>query len=419
MRRNLVLVAETYPFSGAAENTFIDPEIPHLVAAFETVIVAPERVDGSCHLNEPGVIVDDSLSAALQQPRLTLFVRGCLSSAFLGELLFRPWLLLHLMALWRLALFTARAHIASDWLRDMLARRGLHPDETVIYTFWLFHSAHGFAALKSVLPGLRVISRAHGADLYEARHVPAYIPFRGQTMAWVDAVYPDSDAGTAYLQSAWPAEAGRIATARLGTENPGWRTAASADGRLRIVSCSSMTPVKRVALLVEGIAELACRRPDLAIEWNHFGGGPLAEEVRSLAWRLLAGQVSWQLHGQVSVSAVMAWYRDHPVDVFVNVSASEGIPVSIMEAASCGIPVVATAVGGNREIVDETNGIVLAADPAPGDIATALEAIAGAPALREGSHALWRRRYAAGENFPVFACALRNDGAADRAGERP
>lgn len=418
MRRNLVLVAETYPLSGAAENTFIDPEIRHLAAAFEQVIVAPERLDGSGCLDEPGVTVDESLAAALNQSRVTLFLRACFNPVFLGELLAHPWILLHWMALWRLALFTSRARIAGEWLRDMLAQRGLRPDETVIYTFWLFQSAHGFAALKAVLPDLRVVSRAHGADLYEARHVPAYIPFRAQTMACIDAVYPDSDAGTAYLRSAWPAEAGRIATARLGTENPGWRTVASSDGRLRIVSCSSLTPVKRIDLLVEGITELARRRPELAIEWNHFGSGPLAEKVQRLACRLPASQVNWKLHGHVPTSAVLAWYRDKPVDVFINVSSSEGTPVSIMEATSCGIPVVATAVGGNCEIVDESNGITLAAEPTPAEIAAALAAVAGAPALREGSRALWRRRYAAGENFPAFARTLRDDEPANRAGNQ-
>lgn len=410
MRRNLILVAETYPFSGAAENTFIDPEIRHLTAAFDEVIVAPERVDGVGGLTEAGAVVDKSLAEALCQPRSVLFARGCLNVDFLSELLLRPWLLLHWVALWRLALFTARARIAGEWLRRLLVQRRLRPDETVIYTFWLFHSAHGFAALKTSIPDLRVVSRAHGADLYESRHMPAYIPFRPRTMAWVDAVYPDSDAGTAYLKAAWPAAAGRIATARLGTEAPGWRTEASADGRLRIVSCSSLTQVKRVSLIVESIAELAWRSPDRIIEWDHFGGGPLAEEVRSQAQRLPAGQVIWRLHGRVPVSTVMAWYRNHPVDVFVNVSSSEGTPVSIMEAASCGIPVVATSVGGNQEIVDGSNGVPLAPDPLPAEIAAAIETAAGLPTLREGSYALWQNRYAADTNFPAFALVLRDEG---------
>jgi colanic acid/amylovoran biosynthesis glycosyltransferase len=418
MRRNLILVAETYPFSGAAENTFIDPEIRHLTAVFDEVIVAPERIDGSGSLTEAGAVVDQSLAEALCQPGLVLFARGCLNVDFLSELLLRPWLLLHWVALWRLALFTARARIACEWLQKLLLRRKLHADETVIYTFWLVHSAYGFAALKASIPDLRVVSRAHGADLYESRHVPAYIPFRARTMAWVDAVYPDSDAGTTYLKAAWPA-AGQIATARLGTEAPGWRTEASADGRLRIVSCSSLTQVKRVSLIVESIAELARRKPDMVIEWNHFGDGPLAEHVRSQAKRLPAGKVIWRLNGRVPVSTVMAWYRDNPVDVFVNVSSSEGTPVSIMEAASCGIPIVATSVGGNQEIVDESNGVPLVPDPLPAEIAAAIEKAAGSPALREGSYTLWRRRYAADTNFPAFARILRDGESEVSVGEQP
>ena len=45
-----------------------------------------------------------------------------------------------------------------------------------------------------------------------------------------------------------------------------------------------------------------------------------------------------------------------PVDLFLTVSANEGIPVSIMEAQSFGIPVIATDVGGISEIVNNVNG---------------------------------------------------------------
>jgi glycosyltransferase involved in cell wall biosynthesis len=40
-------------------------------------------------------------------------------------------------------------------------------------------------------------------------------------------------------------------------------------------------------------------------------------------------------------------------DVFVNPSYSEGLPTSVMEAASIGLPIVATGVGGTREIIED------------------------------------------------------------------
>jgi glycosyltransferase involved in cell wall biosynthesis len=47
---------------------------------------------------------------------------------------------------------------------------------------------------------------------------------------------------------------------------------------------------------------------------------------------------------------VLPYYQG--ADIFVLPSLSEGLPLSLLEAMSCGLPVVATIVGGNAEIVD-------------------------------------------------------------------
>ena len=51
-------------------------------------------------------------------------------------------------------------------------------------------------------------------------------------------------------------------------------------------------------------------------------------------------------------------------DIFVNPSYSEGLPTSVMEAASIGLPIIATDVGGTREIIttDKTGILVKARD---------------------------------------------------------
>lgn len=48
--------------------------------------------------------------------------------------------------------------------------------------------------------------------------------------------------------------------------------------------------------------------------------------------------------------------------LFINLSSSEGVPVSIMEAFSFGIPVIATDVGGTSEIVNNSVGSLVDAD---------------------------------------------------------
>lgn len=67
--------------------------------------------------------------------------------------------------------------------------------------------------------------------------------------------------------------------------------------------------------------------------------------------------------GFVKNQEVLNWYKENPATVFVNLSASEGVPVAIMEAISMGLPVIATDVGGTREIVENgKNGYLLDKD---------------------------------------------------------
>lgn len=103
-------------------------------------------------------------------------------------------------------------------------------------------------------------------------------------------------------------------------------------------------------------------------------------------------------------------YIETAADVFVNVSSTEGTPVSIMEAISCGIPVIATAVGGNVEIVREKNGFLLSANPTPDEIADALLNVCDHREAwlkkRQGSREVWQERYNETTNFEAFAQKL-------------
>jgi glycosyltransferase involved in cell wall biosynthesis len=405
-----VLITDTFPFDGAVEHTFIEPSLPYLVQTFDHVIVAPERLAGRQRPLSQGVVLDQSLAKALERGRFGHLIRGFMSSDMVREIFGTPWLLFRWLTLARTALFISRARATSQWAERLVEQRGLQPESTVLCTFWMFHAAYGLGLLKRRLPRLHVVSQAHGADLYETRHSPPYIPCRRRTIALLDAIYPDSAEGVAYLKAHPASHNTPIEIARLGTPDPEVRCAPSRDSVLRVVSCSSLMPVKRVDLLVAGLAELARRRPDLRIDWRHFGDGEKRGLVETAA-KTLPPSVTWTIAGHVPVENIVAWYRHNPVDVFVNVSSSEGTPVSAMEAASFGIPLVATAVGGNREIVTPANGFQLDPEPTPEAVADKLDWFASNPdrpaALRDGSRAVWERDYAARVNFPAFAARLR------------
>ena len=133
---------------------------------------------------------------------------------------------------------------------------------------------------------------------------------------------------------------------------------ASSDNVFRIVSCSGVTSVKRLHLIVEALNNWQC---DTQIEWTHIGGGPLFDKLKSDIAILMHNnpRVSVNMLGWKTNKEVQKYYSENTVDLFINVSEAEGLPVSIMEAMSYGIPCLATDVGGTSEIVTDSTGILI------------------------------------------------------------
>ena len=405
----LILWSNSYPYDICHEQNFLDDEVTALAAEFDRIILVPWMVGGARSNVPNNVEVDESYAAEARARGRRQIVVDAIRPLLLDEVARRPTASARSPK--RLAVHAGSAEHARDWTLRLCGRGGMDPARCVFYTYWWTHATLGFGLAKRALAGASVVTRAHGYDLYEERHSPPYIPFRSQSLRMLDALFPISDAGASYVAERYRTRPGILETARLGVKDPGGTSVASEDGVLRIVSCSFMVAVKRLDRLIDGLGWAARARPRQRIEWTHFGEGPLLDEINQQA-RTLPGNVRWRIAPYSTRHELFRAYCGSPIDVFVNVSASEGIPVTIMEAISCGIPVVATAVGGNPEIVGRDNGILIAPDPSPEELASAifrlLDEPARAQACRQGSRLVWRERYDADRNFRSFAARLRS-----------
>ncbi len=123
------------------------------------------------------------------------------------------------------------------------------------------------------------------------------------------------------------------------------------------------------------------------------GQGPLEQEVASLHQELDLGERVRLLGFRTDVPDLLA-----ASDLFVLASAHEGLPVSIMEAMLAGLPVVATAVGGVPEAVEEdVTGVLVPAHDAEA-LADALGAVVADPGRRASMGAAARER---GRRFDI------------------
>jgi len=411
---SLLLFTGSYPYSVAAENTFLPQELKALSAHFDRITVVPAATEGTCDAIALANVDVDTRYAKFSASPLRRLIYSALSIVdpnFWGEWLRHVLLFAHYpSAAVRAFRYQVKARITRAWV-DGRAMRAAHGELPAIYTWWFDGVTLGLSQSKTAKRSI-VITRAHGYDLYEARHKPNYIPFRALGMQKVTAVYPDSETGARYLAGRFPAEAAKVSVERIGIFDPGFLCSASRDGVLRVVSCSFLLPVKRIDLLVRGLAALGNKQPERSFSWTHIGNGPERQRLSDLARQLMPANVKWQFMDYPGRSELFDFYRHTPVDVFVNTSESEGTPVSIMEAISVGIPVIATGVGGNPEIVGPDNGILLDPDPEPEMIADAVGMIASNPdatsRMRSGSRAKWDRLYNADKNYARFADVVKN-----------
>lgn len=133
-----------------------------------------------------------------------------------------------------------------------------------------------------------------------------------------------------------------------------------------------VTGIKDHETLLRAVAKLP--QVHLAV----LGDGDRRSDIEDLSRALGVADRTHFVGWRLDVAEVLA-----DVDVVALTSRNEGTPVSLIEAAAAGRPVVATAVGGTRSVVrDGATGLLVG----PGDpdaVASALQRLLGRPSLAE------------------------------------
>lgn len=352
-RPDLVLFTGGFPYDG--EESVIGPELLATAHRYGRIFIVPSRIGDrlSCQLPPNAAVVDLGWSRSPTREHKLAALRSMAAVRVLTATLARP-------SNWPAYLSGARTYL------DILAREILKAQSlsawitdhalqgAIFYDYWFENATLALALLREERTIHVALSRAHRFDIFDwAWSEVGKVPFRDFKAEHLDAIFVVSEHGAAYLRDRLPSDLRRkIRVSRLGV--PLGEPLADPGGELPIlVSCSSVTERKQVHLIPQALR--AFGRP---VRWIHFGDGPERCSVESLA-ATLPEHVSWEMRGRVGNTAVLDFYRANAVSAFVSTSSSEGIPVSMMEAQSFGIPIVSFAVGGIPELVLPAAGILL------------------------------------------------------------
>jgi glycosyltransferase involved in cell wall biosynthesis len=220
------------------------------------------------------------------------------------------------------------------------------------------------AALPARLAGVKtVIATRHGLVK------PPYLLRRELKFAlasrWCDWIVGVCEGTRANLLAAPFAARGRIIHIYNGASPADIRAVPRQKNGFTLLYVGRLAPLKDLATLLHAVALTRSHHPNVQL-WI-VGNGPLDFSLRKLSDELgLKGCVTF-FGEQADVSPFLL-----AADLFVSSSVTEGLPVSLLEAMSVGLPALVTDVGGMGEIARLSGAISLVPSSDPEGMAGAL-----------------------------------------------
>ncbi len=172
--------------------------------------------------------------------------------------------------------------ILAKWIN----KTGFDKSNTIFYSYWLVVPALALSTLKKKKNISYLVSRAHGFDLYNERGDYILNFFKSFIFQNINKVFCISENGMHYLQEKFGNYSEKFSVSRLGTVNQ-FDFSTTISDEAEIVSCSSLTPVKRIELLISGLEYFQNKFPSVQIKWTHIGGGPMLDSLKNLAGQKL------------------------------------------------------------------------------------------------------------------------------------
>lgn len=465
---DLYLITQDFPY-GPIEDSFVKPEYPYLCERFQVSIVAAELsipeesvseelVTGDCGLeglvsedaSEKEPVLEDcrlkksaaedsglkkstSRNAAAGYETDRQEIKACMISQkqSTGEKLRSLMRFLCerdcyteiaaiiksrrkiLQRIYRALMFGAAAE---TFYRRLQQKISLAKDtQAVFYFYWFDYKCFGLTMHRHKFPQIRIVARTHGYELFDERELYGRQFFKPQMDKGLDRlVFAAQYAKDYYLTRYQFKDSEKYPLYRLGVPDRKVtveeRRKARSGEKLLLVSCSGTGRIKRIDRIIDGLSSV----PNAQIHWVHIGGGEELDALCGLAEEKLKDKsnIRYEFTGTLSNEDVIAYYQNHYVSCFITTTETEGgSPVSVQEALSFGVPVIATAVGELVQMVDN-NGILLSEKPTGEEVAQAVERMTACYGTEEyfqmcgRSLEIFHERFDEQRNFTAFAAEL-------------
>ena len=400
----LLLFTQMYPFG--KEETFLEDEIEIIKEKFDEIYIITNSTENYLRKIPKGLkVIQLSFNQFSYKNLIKIFFNKFYWVDLLSIFKNNPLNLFSLGIHKTLIYSVLNSTSLSKNILELINKRiDINKANLFFYSYWINDFALAFIYLKNKVNG-KFFCRAHGWDIFLNRSKYQFLPLRKVLPCFLDKIYFISKTGCDYYKVNY-GQYDNLAVAKLGVNSyaKNINNEIIDKNELTILSCSLIIPLKRIDLIIISLSELN----NIKYKWYHIGydtnDGILTNQLEELANEL---NVNFEFIGYMPNKDVHSFYENKQVDLFLNLSNSEGLPVSIMEAYSNGVPAIATNVGGTSEIVNDKNGYLLGANPSSKEVANAIEGFYNLKGevkegKRKAAYDTWNEKYNAEKNYNEF-----------------
>lgn len=354
-KKTLILITQSFPF-GLTESSFLKEEIKSLAKYFNVHIVS-RNVKDIQYVNVPDNVILHRYNAHLNYHILTLLVNSIFSKSFIKEVF--KIIGQHKFSISRIKVCIRVQMRTLHFAKYLNEIRNNINGPVVLYSYWNEYACFAASIVKK--HGDFVVCRLHGGDLYELDINDRYQPYKcvyNNNVDWFSFI---SQKGLSYFCKNYFDVTNKASVNYLGVSEHDITYCFTERNDIRIVSFSYVRDIKRIDRIID---TLSCIH-GLKVHWTHIGARYLYDQIVEYAKQKLSGKdnIDYQFLGEMKNEDALNYISNHEFDFLINVSSTEGMPMTMMEAFSMSIPVIGTKVGGVPEVVKPNyNGYLLDVD---------------------------------------------------------
>jgi glycosyltransferase involved in cell wall biosynthesis len=352
----LNLFTYDYPTEGN-DHFFIEDEIEMLSETFDYINIIPLKWDSKFkenYINKENLNYDFSLSQSLF--KIKTIIKILFKIIFCKILWHEIFKIKKKKILKKISIILKERILAENTYLWVKNKKKEIPNKEIFYSYWSNHTLLSFYLLKKENIINKCFARTLGSDLNGFIPNDDFVAFKKLKFQMLDFLIILNEGQRKKLKTEKLINDDKVIKCYQGINLQIFKEKQKLDKKIHILSCGQLIYVKNTLQIVNFIQAFSKVAKDYEIIYTCIGSGPDFVNVKKAA-ELKLKHIKFNLIEKVP--NLIDFLKKNQIDLYINLSRSEGMSFAVMEAMSFSIPIICSKIPGNTEIVNNSNGYVL------------------------------------------------------------